>query len=287
MPGFQQKISEPPAFEDKRRSNSAPFYKIKDLAAEFGITRRTVQIYADKGLLQPSTFRARIFYTNDDRDRLRLILKGKKLRFTLAEIESLLTVNAERRPVLKFSLAILEKQIDIVEQQGREVDTALASLKEFAGLLAPFAATAETQPGSETNVGLKGASPPSSGRPAQMGRRQSAPGPSSSPSPRRASPVDMKETWPMPRFAALEVNWDRFGDDLQEARLKNGLSLRQLGAQVGVPAITLSRLETKKYTCRAETFLTLVAFIGSDAMSYTHRTTPARRISFSEWMRQK
>ena len=61
-------------------------YGIGDLAREFGVTTRTIRFYEDHGLLSPRRQGQRRVYRERDRVRLRLILRGKRLGFSLAEI---------------------------------------------------------------------------------------------------------------------------------------------------------------------------------------------------------
>src|SRR5690606_41139111 len=67
-------------------SNSETFYTIGELAREFGITARTIRFYEDKGLLSPLRDGQKRLYRRRDRTRLRLILRGKRLGFSLREI---------------------------------------------------------------------------------------------------------------------------------------------------------------------------------------------------------
>ena len=65
-------------------------WTIGELAAEFGTTLRTIRFYEDQGLLAPERAgTARVFHDRD-RVRLQLILRGKRLGFTLAEIAHIL-----------------------------------------------------------------------------------------------------------------------------------------------------------------------------------------------------
>lgn len=67
------------------------FYQISDLAEEFGVTTRTIRYYEEVGLLSPHrTNGSHRIYTNRDRARLKIILRGKKFGFPLAEIKELL-----------------------------------------------------------------------------------------------------------------------------------------------------------------------------------------------------
>ena len=65
-------------------------FTITDLAGEFKITPRTIRFYEDKHLLQPSRQGLSRVYSRRDRARLQLILRGKRLGFSLAEIKEML-----------------------------------------------------------------------------------------------------------------------------------------------------------------------------------------------------
>ncbi|HET8817015.1 MAG TPA: MerR family DNA-binding transcriptional regulator [Pseudidiomarina sp.] len=64
-------------------------YSIGELAREFDITTRSIRFYEDQGLLTPSRQGQTRLYTNKDRVRLKLILRGKRLGFSLAETKNL------------------------------------------------------------------------------------------------------------------------------------------------------------------------------------------------------
>jgi DNA-binding transcriptional MerR regulator len=64
-------------------------YSISELAKEFGVTTRTIRFYEDQGLLSPTRAGATRVFSNRDRVRLKLALRGKRLGFSLAEIREL------------------------------------------------------------------------------------------------------------------------------------------------------------------------------------------------------
>nr|WHW29759.1 putative MerR family DNA-binding transcriptional regulator [uncultured bacterium] len=66
-------------------NGTARTYSISDLSAEFAITTRTVRFYEEKGLLSPERAGNSRIYTPHDRTKLKLILRGKRLGFTLEE----------------------------------------------------------------------------------------------------------------------------------------------------------------------------------------------------------
>ena len=65
-------------------------FTITDLAREFGLTTRAIRFYEDQGLLRPRRLGRSRVYTNRDRVRLKLTLRGKRLGLSLSEIRELL-----------------------------------------------------------------------------------------------------------------------------------------------------------------------------------------------------
>ena len=66
-------------------SNPVSSYSISDLAKEFGVTTRTIRHYEDLGLLTPTRAGQTRVYSRGDRTRLKLILRGRRLGFSLQE----------------------------------------------------------------------------------------------------------------------------------------------------------------------------------------------------------
>ena len=65
-------------------------YSISDLAQEFNLTTRAIRFYEDEGLLQPGRSGRRRVYGTRDRVRLKLILRGKRLGFSLSEVRDII-----------------------------------------------------------------------------------------------------------------------------------------------------------------------------------------------------
>ena len=80
----------------------------------------------------------------------------------------------------------------------------------------------------------------------------------------------------------LQIDWQRFGDDLRREREKRGLSMRQFGALTGAAFATIDRIERTHQPCGSEVFMTLAAMIGKDPRSYTTKR-PER---FEDWIRR-
>ncbi len=116
-------------------SNKTNTYTISDLAKEFGVTSRALRLYEESALLAPKREGMRRIYAERDRVRLRLILRGKRLGWSLAEIgESfdLYDSNMGEEAQLIYLLEKLDTQREILETQKQDVDLALADLDHIA-----------------------------------------------------------------------------------------------------------------------------------------------------------
>ena len=96
-------------------------YGISELAAEFNVTTRTIRFYEEKGLLSPARAGNRRIYSAADRTRLRLILRGKRLGFSLDEGAEIVGMYGSpgnnRRQLEKLVTRIQEKRVDLKRQQ--------------------------------------------------------------------------------------------------------------------------------------------------------------------------
>ena len=104
-------------------------YTIGDLSREFGVTLRALRFYEDKGLLTPARDGLTRLYNARDRERLKMILKGKKLGFTLVEISDMIASHEDGGAQLSLSSHAVRDQIAHLERQRSEIDEALAELR--------------------------------------------------------------------------------------------------------------------------------------------------------------
>lgn len=113
---------------------AAPTWSISELAAEFDTTLRAIRFYEDRGLLQPERRgQLRVFHDRD-RVRLQLILRGKRLGFTLGEIAQVLNMYDEtpgERGQLAFLLTDIESRRRTLLAKRRDLDEALTELDEL------------------------------------------------------------------------------------------------------------------------------------------------------------
>jgi len=109
-----------------------PTYTIRDLAAEFNITTRTLRFYEEKGLLSPERQGQLRIYNSGDRARLKLILRGKRLGLDLqesSEIISMYSPGTNNQAQLQALLAkIQEKKTQLVRQQ-EDLDAMIKDLE--------------------------------------------------------------------------------------------------------------------------------------------------------------
>jgi DNA-binding transcriptional MerR regulator len=106
---------------------------IGELAREAGVTLRALRFYQSKGLLGrcDGGSAARVF-RQADRDRLALILQGKRLGFTLSEIRELLAMPASRcAKALPIGRRKCVDQINLLERQRRDIERAIAELRQI------------------------------------------------------------------------------------------------------------------------------------------------------------
>jgi len=110
-------------------------YSIRTLAAELNITTRAIRFYESKGLIKPRRIRSQRLFTHADRARLLLILRGKRLGFSLAEVSDYLDLyDADPGQVeqMKLLLALVRDRIGLLEAQRRDIDQTLDELKTIS-----------------------------------------------------------------------------------------------------------------------------------------------------------
>mgnify|MGYP003148099107 FL=1 len=116
------------------RSAMKDQFTIADLAAEFGVTNRTVRFYEDAGLISPARAGQRRIYSQRDRTRLRLIMRGKRLGFSIQEIREILDLydmdGGEVGQLQHFIEKIAERR-DHLEQQRQDIAAILNELERI------------------------------------------------------------------------------------------------------------------------------------------------------------
>jgi DNA-binding transcriptional MerR regulator len=111
-------------------------WTVGELAAELGVTTRTLRFYEAEGLISPRRNGAGRVYDHRDRTRMRLILRGKRFGMSLAEIAEIVGMydgasSSERRQ-LETLLIRLDEISDDLQARRRDLDRTLAEVTQVA-----------------------------------------------------------------------------------------------------------------------------------------------------------
>jgi DNA-binding transcriptional MerR regulator len=106
-------------------------YTITELAQEFDVTARAIRFYEDVGLLTPERAGRNRVYTQRDRTRLKLTLRGKRLGLSLQEVKQLVDLYdspSDTSTQLQAFLAVLGEHRRQLEQQREDIEITLAEI---------------------------------------------------------------------------------------------------------------------------------------------------------------
>jgi DNA-binding transcriptional MerR regulator len=116
---------------DPRRER---FLTVTELARELGVTARALRFYEDKGLITPSRAATTRVYTHRERARMILILRGKRLGFSLREIKDYLDLyDADPKRITQTTALLkkIESRRATLEEQRVALDQALRGLDDL------------------------------------------------------------------------------------------------------------------------------------------------------------
>ena len=108
-------------------------FTITELATEFDITARAIRFYEDVGLLTPARAGRNRVYTQRDRTRLKLTLRGKRLGLSLLEIKQLVDMYdspSDTAQQLTAFMAVLGEHRRLLEQQREDIEITLAEIAQ-------------------------------------------------------------------------------------------------------------------------------------------------------------
>lgn len=123
-------------------------FTIRDLAEEFGLTARALRFYETKGLIQPRRRGQTRLYTAADRARLALVLRGKRVGFTLDEIREMLDFEktAAHDATMRELLARMRERKAALAHQRHDIELALRDLEAGCAWLETRIADKEPTP---------------------------------------------------------------------------------------------------------------------------------------------
>ena len=108
-------------------------WNIAELAKEYDVTTRTIRFYEDKGLISPERVGQRRVYHPRDRVRLQLIMRGKRLGFSLDEIQKMIDLydgDPTEAAQLKLFIEKLRERRELLERQRDDIDTVIFEIRE-------------------------------------------------------------------------------------------------------------------------------------------------------------
>jgi DNA-binding transcriptional MerR regulator len=109
-------------------------FSISDLSKEFDITTRSIRFFADQGLLSPASKGQTRIYNQRDKVRLKLILRGKRLGFSLAEtgrLFELYDVDKTSATQLSSIITLIQNKKDDLKQQLDDISAVLIELSDL------------------------------------------------------------------------------------------------------------------------------------------------------------
>ena len=117
----------------KVQQSTPQTYSIGELSKYFDITPRSIRFYEEQNLLEPvRNGQARIYHAKD-KVRLKLILRGKRLGFSLAEIRKLFALydtNPKSAAQLQTMLLLTEQKRAVLEQQLNDIQMLMNELND-------------------------------------------------------------------------------------------------------------------------------------------------------------
>ncbi|MCP4989172.1 MAG: MerR family DNA-binding transcriptional regulator [Colwellia sp.] len=109
-------------------------YSISELSKEFDITTRSIRFYEDQGLITPARKGQTRIYNQRDKVRLKLILRGKRLGFSLAEVGRLFElydVDKTSAKQLSSMMSLISDKKNDLKQQLEDINAVLIELNDL------------------------------------------------------------------------------------------------------------------------------------------------------------
>lgn len=109
------------------------FFTVTELARDLAVTPRTIRFYEDKGLITPRRAGTMRVYTKRDRARMVLILRGKRLGFSLREIKEYLDlydIDPSQTEQIRLLLNKVRTRLEMLEDQRLALEETILELKD-------------------------------------------------------------------------------------------------------------------------------------------------------------
>lgn len=133
MMTFNQAGAAVPVNDDAVAEIGEDYTRIGDMAKTFGVTLRALRFYEDKGLISPKRDGSTRLYTRRDKARLKLILLGRKVGFSLRDVKQMIDLydpNGTNIKQLRLTLEKSERQLVRLQKQRATIEEAISELSD-------------------------------------------------------------------------------------------------------------------------------------------------------------
>jgi DNA-binding transcriptional MerR regulator len=133
-------------------------YTIRDLTKECGVTARTLRFYEEKGLLSPRRVGLERLYTRRDRARLKYVLMGRNVGFSLDEVREMLDLydlGDGQETQLRVALSKFHERLARLERQKADIERVIAELRRGCDTVERMLERGE--PGTKPRVRMRAA----------------------------------------------------------------------------------------------------------------------------------
>ena len=120
-----------PSSNDAVSKTGEDYVRIGEMAKKYGVTLRTLRFYEDKGLINPKREGSTRLYSRRDNARLKLILLGRKVGFSLRDVKQMMDLydpKGANTKQLRLALEKSEKQLSRLQKQQTVIDEAIKEL---------------------------------------------------------------------------------------------------------------------------------------------------------------
>ncbi len=117
-------------------AEDAPHKGIKEVAKQLDVTARALRFYEDNNLISPKRVGSTRIYSRRDIGRIQLILRGKRLGFTIREIKEFLDLydsDPDHREQLEHLLQRVQVKLEALRNQKMALEETIRELREIAG----------------------------------------------------------------------------------------------------------------------------------------------------------
>jgi len=138
MMTFNQAGAAVPSNDDAVSETQEEYTRIGEMAKTYGVTLRTLRFYEDKGLISPLRDGSTRLYSRRDKARLKLILLGRKVGFSLRDVKQIMDLydpNGANTKQLRLTIDKSEKQLARLQKQRAAIDEAITELSDTMAIV--------------------------------------------------------------------------------------------------------------------------------------------------------